>query len=291
MKRLFGTRLVVFSVVLLGLSGGFLFSAGSALADHGRGRGFGFPGGGWGGGRGGGFHYLDISPWGIGYGFQGRNFGIQVGPFAPRDFGPYYRPGTIIYDTPVDVAPAVVRPADEAPRPAAAEQALIETNEQAAAFQASAEEAFRAGRTDEALRAVGHALVEDPENGKLHLFASQVMFAKGDYQSAAVAIHQGVSLLERDDWGYVVKNYRRFYTGTSYVEQMDRLVAFIKENPDAAFARLVRGYQYFYLGHEDAARKELKKVVALESRDQVARQLLEALGGNVPAPVPPEEDR
>ena len=49
----------------------------------------------------------------------------------------------------------------------------------------AAEEAFREQRYDEAFRFVAHALIDEPQNGKLHLFHAQTMFALGRYEPAA----------------------------------------------------------------------------------------------------------
>ena len=47
---------------------------------------------------------------------------------------------------------------------------LISTQFDAVSFQRQAESAFERGQFAEAKKKVQHALVEDPENGKLHLF-------------------------------------------------------------------------------------------------------------------------
>jgi len=149
-------------------------------------------------------------------------------------------------------------------------------------FQRRAEGAFRAGRYNEAARNAHHALVEMPRDGKLFLFTSQALFAVGDYQGAAATIHQGVSLLEPKDWGYVVENYQQYYRGRDYVTQMDRLNEYIKKNPEAAYAHFVRGYQHGFLGHKKTAVRELTKAVELEGRDKLAARLLEHFGGTAP---------
>ncbi|MEQ8789554.1 MAG: tetratricopeptide repeat protein [Pirellulaceae bacterium] len=159
---------------------------------------------------------------------------------------------------------------------------LIPTSAGAAAYQLQAERAFREHRYEDAAKYNNHAVVEDGENGRLYLFASQTLFALGDYQGAASAIHQAASLLDRSEWGYVVQNYAQFYRGRDYVTQMEQLVDFIDENPDASYAYFLRGYHYVYLGHDDAARKQLTKAVELESRDQLAAELLVQVGGTVP---------
>jgi len=149
-------------------------------------------------------------------------------------------------------------------------------------YQRGAEEAFRRGNYNLALRLGNHALVETPRNGKLHLLVSQILFANGNYQAATAAIHQAASLLEPKDWGYVVENFREYYRNEDYVTQMDRLTKFIEASPDVAYARFLRGYHYGYLGYKEAARRELAKAVELEGRDKLAARLLEMFGGKTP---------
>ncbi len=166
---------------------------------------------------------------------------------------------------------------------ASASRPVIPAAGKAAGFQLQAEQAFREHRYEEAARLSNHALVEDGQNGKLHLFASQTLYALGDYQSAAAAIQQGAALLDRSEWGFVVENYKEFYRGDDYVTQTARLVEFSKKNPDAAYAHFLLGYQYKFLGYDESARKRLSKAVALESRDRLAAELLVMAGGEVPS--------
>ena len=142
--------------------------------------------------------------------------------------------------------------------------------------------AFRQADYQQALKLVNHAIVEMPRNGKVHLIASQALFAVGDYRSAAAALAEGISLLDEEQWGFVVQTYARFYANEDYVKQMDRLSAHLKENPDDAAARLVRGYHWSYLGYDKAARKDLTAAVAAMPEDEIAKSLLARLGGPVP---------
>lgn len=160
-------------------------------------------------------------------------------------------------------------------------------------YQRRAESAFRGGRFDEALRLANHALVEMPRNGNLLLFVSQSLFATGDYRGAAAAIHQASTMLDKADWGYVVKNWRDYYRGSAYREAMDKLNTYVKENPDVAYARFLRAYHFGFLGQEEFARKEMTKAIELEGRDQLAIELLTRFGGEPPidASDPADVDR
>jgi tetratricopeptide (TPR) repeat protein len=218
-----------------------------------------------------------VGPSGIGFGYYGRGFGIELGPVDPYWSAPYYNSAPYYY------APAPMYERIEVQQRS---RSMIPTNAAAAEYQRRAEDAFRQQQYNQALRFAGHGLVEDPRNGKLHLFVSQILFAIGDYHGAANSIHQGMSLLEQEDWGFVVENFRQIYKGRDYVTQMERLVDDTKEKPNAAYAHFVRGYHYVYLGHTTMARRELAKAVELEPRDEFAAKLLES----ITSPEPPRPD-
>ena len=165
---------------------------------------------------------------------------------------------------------------------------VIEGAGNATEFQAQAEQAFRENRLADAARYSNHAIVEDSENGKLHLFASQVLFAMGDYRSSAAAVQRGASLLDRREWGYVVENFKDFYRGDDYVIQMKNLAQFIGENPDLSYGHFLQGYHYKYLGYDKAAQTPLARALELESHDRLAADLFIMAGGTLPEEVAPE---
>ena len=160
----------------------------------------------------------------------------------------------------------------------------VEANE----YRTRAEQAFRNSAFDEAARLAGHAMVESPEDGRLKLLYAQTLFAIGDYDGAAGAIHHAASLLEPEDWGHVVESYANYYRGNGFVDQMRRLESFLEADPDNAAARFLRGYQYGFLGHPEVAIGELNRVLELESRDQLAAELVTRFGGT-PMVVPAVE--
>lgn len=185
-----------------------------------------------------------------------------------------------------NVPPAAI-PAAEVPRAAP----IIAVAANASDFQSRAEQAFREHRFEEAARLSDHATVEDPQNGKLYLFAAQSKFALGEYEAAAGYVHRAASLLDRTEWGYVVENYKQFYRGQDYVTQMNRLVSYCKDNPRAAYAHFLRGYQYKYLGYTNSARTLLAAALKMEPQDQLAADLLSMLpSDNAPAVPASVED-
>ena len=155
-------------------------------------------------------------------------------------------------------------------------------------FLIAAEDAFRAARYEQATRELQHALVELPGDGRAMLFMSQTLLATGKYQQAVGAAYQGMSLLDEKDWGFVAENYDKYYGNDDYVAQVQKLGEYIKENPDAAYAYALRGYHWGFLDYPEAARKDLKKAVELEPRDQMAAKLLVKFGGKAPE-VKPEK--
>ena len=239
-----------------------------------------------------------IGPDGFGFGYEDNNVGIAIGrtPYDRRDdydqrYDNRRRYDDRDYYDNDDYGDYYSEPEAVEPPPSS----IIEANDHAVEYQELAEASFREGAYQDALRWSRHAAVEDPKNGKLHLFAAQTYFAIGDFGRAAAATQRGMSLLKRNDWGFVVENYAEFYTGDDYVDQMAKLVALINKNPDVPYAYFLRGYHYGYLGHKKAAQKDLARAVSLEQRDRLAGELLVAMGGKLPeqkaiaAPRPPED--
>ncbi|NLS90622.1 MAG: tetratricopeptide repeat protein [Planctomycetaceae bacterium] len=251
-------------------------------------------------------HYPGYYSYGrYGYGYRGSSFSIYLGSslynypsytyYEPYYYSvPYYVPYTVPVPYVVEevVEGAAVEPSPAVTAPMVENGAVIPAAENAAEFQLQAERAFQEHRYDDAARLSNHAIVEDNQNGKLHLFASQTFFALEDYASAAAAVQQAASLLDRSQWGFVVENYQEFYRGEDYVTQMAKLDEYIAKNPDAAHAYFLRGYHFLFLGHKEAARDDLAKAFALENRDLLAAELLKMAGGTVPEPavVPPQAE-
>lgn len=296
--------------------------------------------------------YVSVSPYGLSFGYQGRNFSVQVAPpigrpnfVGPMVVPPYMAPdydqgypgfghagyadpgyGHTGYAGPGYYYPNVNDPGrypagvygHELPRPTyppegettrqpgldqrvpgqAGSQRRAATlepgfsvprnelpgvpTEAQPSYAGSAEQAFRQRQYDQAVRLARHAIAEDPRNGQAQLLLSQALFATGDYRGAAEAVHQGVSQLPRSDWGYVVRNFRNYYTSSDYVEQMDRLTRFVRTHPNASYAHFLRGYHFLYLGHTTVAERELQRTLELDPNDELAAELLSSLESLVP---------
>ena len=130
------------------------------------------------------------------YGYYGSSISLSFGGLPYFYYGSYY-PRTyssslyispyLYTRTPVGSTARVGNPfaggaAQPAPAPAPAaapankKATIVPTADPSSEFQRQAEEAFVQRRYDDAERWSSHALVEDGQNGKLHLFAAQVMF-------------------------------------------------------------------------------------------------------------------
>ncbi len=241
-----------------------------------------------------------------GYGYRGSSFNVYFGSplYNSNRYAdgvlydnmlPYYMPYAVPVPVPLTmpyVVEEVVAPA-ESVSPVAPNGSVIPAAGSAAEFQRQAEQAFQEHRYEDAARLSNHAIVEDNQNGKLHLFASQTFFALEDYASAAAAVQQAASLLERSEWGFVVENYQEFYRGEDYVTQMAKLDEYLVQNPKAAHVYFLRGYHFLFLGHKGAARDDLAQAVELESRDRLAGELLVMAGGTIAeagSVAPPEAE-
>ena len=213
------------------------------------------------------------------------HFGFSAGPW----YGWYDDPHYDYYVAPVVVQPVVQAakvPVQEVPA-ARPDVPASSSSADGVAYKRRAEAAFRAGNYREALRHANHAIVELPRDGKLYLLTAQALLAVGDYRSAAAAIHQGVSLLDAEEWGYVVKDFDRFYQGDAFVRHIKQLDEYIEKNPQSAYAYFVRGYEYGFLDYKEAAIKDLRRAFELEPRDELAARLIERFGGA--PPVPPKQ--
>lgn len=252
--------------------------------------------GGHGGGHGG-HHY---GGHGFGHGFGGfghYGFGHH---YAPYYYGGYYGLGYGSYgynSWPYSYTPRVysysgppamyVNPPNGTPSaygPASA--AIYDATAAGLNDQRRAESAFRTHHYEEALDWGKRAAKEMPRDGRVFLLLSQIHLAVGEYRDAAGAVRLGMSLLPQADWGYVVKNFRSYYHDADYVAQVRRLERFIAENPNHADSYFLLGYHWTFLGHPNAANRELSKAAELNPRDEWANRLLEFVNGEMPRPRP-----
>jgi hypothetical protein len=157
-----------------------------------------------------------------------------------------------------------------------------------AGYYSQAVRAFEQGDYKTALRMVGHAEVDDPNNANVHLLATLAMFALGDYRGAAVEVHGFSNDREMPTWDSVYAFYGDL---KPYTRQLRALEKHVKAHSSAPDARLLLGFMYLVGGYRDAAAKELQAAQKLAPRDRFAAQLLRRAGGTIPEMGAEQESR
>jgi tetratricopeptide (TPR) repeat protein len=162
-------------------------------------------------------------------------------------------------------------------RPASSsDEGAAKTDEEVAVERtmARARGAFQKGDYAEAQRECEQAIHLLPGDANLLEFRALCQFALGEYTSAAASLYD--ILAAGPGWGWDVLS--SFYgSAKSYTTQLRALERFVKQNPDEAAPRLVLAYHYLALDERDDAAAQLRQVVKLESRDEVAPVILAAL--------------
>lgn len=236
--------------------------------------------------QGGYWNSWSVLPW-IGGAYLGGRSGYGIGGYGPGNYGAGYGTGYYGYygyDTPQRYT--VARPTNDGEQIA---QQQDRTTTEGQEYEQMATRAFRQGDYGQAARYATHGLIEMPQNGQLQLLAAQALFALGDYGGSASLLHQAASTLDENQWGSIITNYKSYYRGNDYVQQMRQLDEYLSENNEDAAAYFVRGYNYGFLNHEDAAVKDLTRAYELEPRDKLAAALIQRFGGEVPeVSAPPE---
>jgi hypothetical protein len=194
---------------------------------------------------------------------------------------PYYGDDYGLYDYgSYDYGPATY----SAELPTISEEPAAPDEDWGGQYLASAREAFRQGSYADALRLAGHAAVELPRSPKPHELMSLALFALKDYRGANLEAHAALSLGPAADWPTLHGYYGNV---PAYSKQLDALVEYLRAHQDAADARFVLAYHDLMMGHREAAKLELEKVLAKVPQDKVAADLLKTLGGT-PSAAPPQ---
>jgi tetratricopeptide (TPR) repeat protein len=145
------------------------------------------------------------------------------------------------------------------------------------------ETAFKARDYKSATRAWRHAVLDDPQNGVLVQMLAQAMFATEQYNEAAGATQFGMTLLPKEKWETVVKNYRELYGKVDdYTNQLRTLEKAAREKQDDPAMRFLLGYHYGFLGFPKEAVTQLEKCVTIAPEDEAAQKLLDIFGEKLP---------
>ena len=284
-----------------GMGGGRVGSVGH-YGGIGGGRAFGYGARGYGGGyRGPGFGHRGYG-WGYpyyGYGLGlGLGLGLGYGLSSGYGYGGYgygypvyvYTPGAYYVDGSNTAASPVVPTSNTTVSDNAAAGRARE-------FSDRGETAFKKGDYQGAVYAWRHAIVDDPQNAVLVLLLSQGLFATGHYEEAAGATQAAMRILPKEHWGAVINRYHDLYGNQQdYTKQLRALEKAVSAKPNDAGLRFLAGYHYGYLGFYKQSMEQLERVMQIEPRDEVAKQLLEEIKGKFrgndslpPAPTPAKE--
>jgi len=156
---------------------------------------------------------------------------------------------------------------------------------------------FQKGDYDGAASGLRHAIVEDPGNPILLMELGMALFAMGKYEEATGAIQAGMHQLPPDHWGMVVIHYADLYANPQdYTRHLHGLEQGVKAKPNDPALRFLLGYHYGYLGFFKQSMEQLDKVIRIEPRDEMAKQLLNEIknrrsnpDSSYPAPQPAKE--
>lgn len=134
--------------------------------------------------------------------------------------------------------------------------------------------AFYAGNYQEALQFINQAAMAMPGDEDVHQFHALVFFAMGNYPAAAAVAHTVLDSGPGWNWNVL----QSFYASPDvYTQQLRALEHAVSDNPNQAATRFLLGYEYLMLGHFKAADRQFAKVVALEPRDVLSKNILKGL--------------
>lgn len=133
--------------------------------------------------------------------------------------------------------------------------------------------AFAEGNYQAAADAAQLAVNADGENGKLLLYLAQCQFAVGQHAEAADSLISAFQRLPREQWGLVVENFRQFYKRNDYVPHVERLLTFSEQPGNRSLGYALQAYHYHYLGHPDAATRQLQIALQESSPASLAVEL------------------
>src|SRR5262245_58488371 len=264
--------------------------------------------GSWGGGKwgwarwGGPLGIGSFARWSFGPIYYVSGYGQFRNPFlagAPRAAPEHLDYSQVIEDLPDDEEPPAVStstypaaaPATDPNEETAADRLnyLVKTPEVTAGLKAfdAASEAFQAKDYDGALQKTDEALAQLPDDTAIHEFRALILFARGDYQTAAAIIYAVLAVSPGCDWTTLASRYA---DQEEYPRQLRSLETFHKEHPESAAAAFLRAYHYTTCRHYEAAVKQFQSTVKLLPDDELVSELAVLVAGAVeksPSDAPP----
>lgn len=194
---------------------------------------------------------------------------------------PYYTEPYVVDGTTIDYSQPLAAVAQAAP-PADDNQAA--PSDQAPDTFADARAAFAQQDYKTALDKVNQAIAKTPGDTVLHEFRGLVLFALGQYKEAASTIYAVLSNGPGWDWTTLTSLYTDI---DQFTQQLRRLEGYCKQHPKEADARFLLAYEYLVMGSSKSALTELKEVVKLNPKDQLAAQLVTSLSAPPDDPAAP----
>ena len=149
-----------------------------------------------------------------------------------------------------------------------------------------ARQEFFAGDYQSALKSTDAALKTLPNDAVLHEFRALALFALGNYQDSAAVLYAVLSVGPGWDWTTLSGLYPSV---SDYSAQLRKLEEHIKTNPQDPAGLFVLAYHYLTAGHDDAAVRQLKKLLEVAPNDQLAMQMLMDLDPEFSVPNPPKQ--
>jgi tetratricopeptide (TPR) repeat protein len=147
----------------------------------------------------------------------------------------------------------------------------------------AARNAFAGGDYQTAMTQVNQSIAKRPNDVVLHEFRALILFATMQYKAAAGAVYAVLSVGPGWDWATLSS----FYPDPEvYSAQLRSLEQYRNKNLNLAEARFLLAYHYMSCGHPEAATVELKEVMRINPKDQLAGQVLAGLSGDKAAAPP-----
>ncbi len=171
------------------------------------------------------------------------------------------------YSQPIVTYEQPAAPAADASLPLGVSQAGMDAFNQARS-------AFYQGDYRQARSLSEKALTSMPGDALIHEFRALSCFALGDYPQAAATLNAVLAVGPGWDWTTMISLYPNVEI---YTAQLRKLEDYARSRPASADSRFVLGYHYLTMGHSDAAAKQFAKVIELQPKDAVAKQLYEML--------------
>lgn len=215
---------------------------------------------------------------------------LYVEPVYPQPLAPAYGPSPAPYYEAPAAPPAYAQAPQPEPQPEPQPQPATPSDPQAPRAPSAEQqqilgrslEAFRAGRTAEALALLDGAVQADPTLGDAWLGIAYAGFALERHERAAQALTQAAQL------GAFPRGYRfdaraLFPSAAAYDAALARLVARVAMAPRDADARLVLAWLQVSAGERAAAQEQILQVLTLRPADEAAPILALALLPAAPA--------